>query len=213
MQFIIYGQPISKMRARTVKRGSYTQTYDPQTKEKNEVHLQLLAQAIDQGFRHPTQARYRVEFEFHMSTPKSLSQSAQKILLWTQYPAKKPDLDNLAKFYLDAANGALWTDDEQIVQASILKLYSEKPKTIIRVYVEKQIELDEKSREILSLFTPNEIDELAGMMLPWVGGINVNDKSAPLRMVYILSSIADAAGSKFAKIAKKYPAAWREDEE
>ena len=40
---------------------------------------------------------------------------------------RRPDLDNLAKAVLDAANGILWADDAQIVEMRLVKAYAEQP--------------------------------------------------------------------------------------
>ena len=53
--------------------------------------------------------------------PRPKGASARK----RPWPAVKPDLDNLAKGVLDAANGILWVDDAQIVQLSVEKQYGE----------------------------------------------------------------------------------------
>lgn len=38
-----------------------------------------------------------------------------------QYKRTKPDIDNLIKTVLDAANGHLWNDDNQIVEIRSFK--------------------------------------------------------------------------------------------
>ena len=43
-------------------------------------------------------------------------------------PAKKPDIDNIAKAVLDALNSVAYRDDTQIVELQIRKQYSEKPR-------------------------------------------------------------------------------------
>jgi Holliday junction resolvase RusA-like endonuclease len=55
------------------------------------------------------------------------------------YDKKKPDVDNLAKFVLDALTGLLYRDDEQVVKLSAIKLIdTEEPfggRTVITCYV------------------------------------------------------------------------------
>lgn len=48
-------------------------------------------------------------------------------------PAKKPDIDNIAKAVLDALNSVAYRDDTQIVELQIRKQYSEKPRLEIRM--------------------------------------------------------------------------------
>lgn len=41
------------------------------------------------------------------------------------YPTTRPDIDNLFKAFADAANGILWADDSQIIEALISKKYAD----------------------------------------------------------------------------------------
>lgn len=47
-------------------------------------------------------------------------------------PTVKPDADNLIKV-LDALNEVVWRDDKQIVHATIIKAYAERPRLTIAV--------------------------------------------------------------------------------
>ena len=47
---------------------------------------------------------------------------------------KKPDTTNLNKQMEDCLTGILWEDDCQVVSIKGKKLYSEEPRTHIRVY-------------------------------------------------------------------------------
>ena len=48
-------------------------------------------------------------------------------------PAKRPDLDNIYKLAIDACNGIAFRDDAQIVALAAFKLYSLKPRLVIRI--------------------------------------------------------------------------------
>lgn len=48
-------------------------------------------------------------------------------------PARKPDVDNIAKIIMDALNGLAWQDDKQVVRLSVCKIYGETAKTIVQV--------------------------------------------------------------------------------
>lgn len=48
-------------------------------------------------------------------------------------PTGKPDLDNICKLVLDAANEILWRDDSQIVKLDLCKAYGGKPGYILSV--------------------------------------------------------------------------------
>jgi Holliday junction resolvase RusA-like endonuclease len=62
-------------------------------------------------------------------TPKKKQDALDGFLM----PTSKPDLDNICKLVLDAANGILWHDDSQIVGLDLAKAYGEKPGYIISV--------------------------------------------------------------------------------
>jgi Holliday junction resolvase RusA-like endonuclease len=57
---------------------------------------------------------------------------------------KKPDLDNLAKFFLDCSNKLLFNDDSQICELRAKKIYSSKPGTLVRL-----IPLSDEKRNLL----------------------------------------------------------------
>lgn len=50
-----------------------------------------------------------------------------------KYKPTKPDIDNLIKTVLDAANNHLWNDDNQIVEIASFKRYGEEPKILMTV--------------------------------------------------------------------------------
>lgn len=45
----------------------------------------------------------------------------------------RPDLDNLIKYILDAANGLLWVDDSIICKLTAEKIYGKEDQIIIRI--------------------------------------------------------------------------------
>lgn len=67
----------------------------------------------------------KLTIEFHFLPPKSYSKAKlQKILNGQLMYTKKPDVDNLVKGVMDALNGTLYHDDNQVVMVSALKKYS-----------------------------------------------------------------------------------------
>src|SRR5690606_1838966 len=59
-----------------------------------------------------------VALEFHLPRPKSLP---KRVTLHT----KKPDVDKLARGTIDALNGVLIADDNQVVEVRARKVYAE----------------------------------------------------------------------------------------
>lgn len=58
--------------------------------------------------------------------PKSYTKKRiQNIRNGLEYPAKKPDVDNIVKIILDALNMIAYDDDSQVVELSIIKRWTE----------------------------------------------------------------------------------------
>lgn len=77
-----------------------------------------------------------LEFVAALPVPKSVSKQARAAMLsgW-DYPAKKPDLDNLAKQLKDAMTRMqFWNDDCQIVCLRADKIYAESGYWQVAVY-------------------------------------------------------------------------------
>lgn len=125
LTFEIPGVPVPLQRHRT----SGKRTYDP-SKEAKRNFAWLVKQRSVGLFPHAE--AIKVVVEYHMPIPKSYS--AKKRLNAIGAPhTKKPDLTNLAKFTEDALNHILWKDDAIIADLHVKKIYSEEPKTLIRL--------------------------------------------------------------------------------
>jgi Holliday junction resolvase RusA-like endonuclease len=59
-----------------------------------------------------------------MAKSKLKSQSAEAGVI---RPLTKPDVDNFAKV-IDALNGIVWPDDNQVVELTVEKFYSSRPR-------------------------------------------------------------------------------------
>ena len=46
----------------------------------------------------------------------------------------RPDVDNMGKLVMDAANGVLWHDDSQLVRVTLAKWYGPTPGTTVTLY-------------------------------------------------------------------------------
>jgi len=51
-----------------------------------------------------------------------------------ELPAKRPDLDNIVKLYMDAMNGLVFEDDSQIVSLYADKRYSTEEGVIVEIF-------------------------------------------------------------------------------
>ena len=73
-----------------------------------------------------------MKLEFVFTPPKSWS-NKKRLAMIGNYKPTKPDIDNLIKTVLDAANNHLWNDDNQIVEITSFKRYGEEPKILMTV--------------------------------------------------------------------------------
>lgn len=121
-----YEAPIGSPRPRFRNTGRYVQTYMPAsyTKHKDFIREQMPNVLLN--------GNLKVTLSFYFKVPKSWS-NRKKLLAIGQYKRTKPDIDNLIKTVLDAANDHLWKDDNQIVEIHSFKQYAEEPKIILEV--------------------------------------------------------------------------------
>ena len=130
----IPGAPVSKKRPRFFRRGNHVGTYNPQESEESKT-MWHIAQAVNG--QKPLGVPVEMHMTFFMPIPSSTPKSLQKQMELSPVPhTKKPDLDNLIKHVLDAANGVLFVDDRQIHSVTCRKIYSHEPKTRIVVLYE-----------------------------------------------------------------------------
>ncbi|MDU0422525.1 RusA family crossover junction endodeoxyribonuclease [Staphylococcus haemolyticus] len=121
-----YEAPIGSPRPRFSRRGSFIQTYMPASYTAHKRYIQ------DQLPKEMLNTQLKVSLYFYFKPPKSWSKN-QKLIAIGQYKRTKPDIDNLIKTVLDAANNHLWRDDNQIVEIHSFKQYAEEPKIILEV--------------------------------------------------------------------------------
>ena len=112
-------------------------TYDPSVKDKKE----FLKSVLNQLPKEPMTAPLIMRIKFNFKRPKShyTSKGELKVSAPKKH-TKKPDIDNLLKFVLDALNRTLYMDDAQVVSLAGRKLYADK----------EGIEIDIKEMEDLN---------------------------------------------------------------
>jgi hypothetical protein len=156
---------------------------------------------------------FSVEMEFYMQPPASLSAHQRNRLLWMRFPIVKPDIDNLVKFYLDAANDVLWPDDKKIVELKATKIYSEIPQTIITVTGQKLMAEDEKIQGILGVFSPDRYHEMLRdieLLAQMERVPNRSQQNKAADAAYIISRVADNYSADLNKVKKKYGGYWED---
>lgn len=125
LMYTVYGEPVGKGRPRFVRRGNFTQTYTPAKTKTYEDEIRYMARCA-MGASEPLETPVTVAIYIRVEIPKSFSKQKRKDALANIIkPTKKPDLDNIAKCFLDAMNGHVYLDDKQVVNLHVTKVYSE----------------------------------------------------------------------------------------
>lgn len=109
-------------------------TYTPASTKSYETTLKLVAKGA-MGGRAPLHVPVAIVVRAFFPVPDSWSKAKQDRALGGRvFPTGRPDADNILKS-IDALNGVVWVDDAQVVDARVIKLYSQKPRLEIAVGV------------------------------------------------------------------------------
>lgn len=119
-------KPMASPRPRFRNAGKFVQTYMPTSymKHKEFIRKQMPELNINDAIK------LTLLFEFPMN--KSWSKRLITKMIYA-FKKNKPDLDNLVKTFMDAANKKIWTDDALIVELHCAKRYAEVPKIKVKV--------------------------------------------------------------------------------
>ena len=133
LMYTVYGEPVGKGRPRFVRRGNFTQTYTPAKTKSYEDEIRMMAKAA-MGSTELLEAPVTVAIYIRVGIPTSFSKQKRKdALAGIIRPTKKPDIDNIAKCFLDAMNEIVYLDDKQVVNLHITKVYAETPAVEVMV--------------------------------------------------------------------------------
>ena len=124
IHFQVEGDPKGKGRPRFSRVGSFTKVYtDKQTLSYEAMISTFAKQAM--GASEPLRTPVSVFLHVRLPVPESYSKKRREACLsGTEKPCKKPDIDNIAKTYLDAMNGVIFKDDTQVIDLHVKKVYS-----------------------------------------------------------------------------------------
>lgn len=139
ISFLIPRKPIASPRPKISTYGGYPRAYFPKnyTVEK-EMIKDLFVNDFGMSFS-TYNGNVEVEIEFYLPLGKTFKgYNGRKATIATELYAtkphnQKPDLDNLAKTYLDALNEIAWEDDSHISKLSVSKHWSFTPKVIMNI--------------------------------------------------------------------------------
>lgn len=139
IHFTVSGNPQALKRHRTVTKGRggkplpFPMQYDPSKNDKADFLAKCMRYKPETPLEEPLSVILLFSFarpNSHFGTGRNsgiLKSSA------SAYHVKRPDLDNLVKFVLDALNGIFWKDDTYICRIETAKNYSEKPGVTIQI--------------------------------------------------------------------------------
>ena len=122
MTYKIAGDPVALQRPRVLRSGH---TYNPQAKEQEDARIQLRLQHRSSC---PHICPLAISITFYMEIPKSTSKKKRSTIVSSPH-SKRPDIDNLIKFVLDAANTIIFSDDSLVYSVTAQKIYDTIPRT------------------------------------------------------------------------------------
>ena len=133
LMYTVYGEPVGKGRPRFARRGKFVSTYTPQKTKSYEDEIRMMAKAA-MGASEPLETPVTVAIYIRVGIPTSFSKQKRKdAISGIIRPTKKPDLDNVAKCFLDSMNEIVYLDDKQVVNLHVTKVYAETPAVEVMV--------------------------------------------------------------------------------
>lgn len=127
--FTVHGEPVGKGRPRAFRAGKGIRMFTPaKTKsyESSVAEAGLIAMA--DAKLQPLIGAVSLTLAIWVGIPVSWSKKRKAAALaGDEYPAKKPDVDNVIKAICDGLNGIAWCDDAQVVDVIARKRYSAEP--------------------------------------------------------------------------------------
>jgi Holliday junction resolvase RusA-like endonuclease len=121
--------PVPKGRPRLSTINGHARAFTPTKTRRYEDLIRDKAGQIMEG-RTQLQGPTRVTIRAFMAMPQAMAKSKTKgpsAEAGVIRPLTKPDVDNFAKV-IDALNGIVWPDDNQVVELTVEKFYSFRPR-------------------------------------------------------------------------------------
>lgn len=132
IEIVIPGEVVAKGRPRFSRQGGAVRTHTPNKTLNYERVVKM--HALQQKPKELLVDAIEVDICIHRIPPKSWSNvRKEKAIAGQIKPVTKPDVDNYAKAILDALNGIVFKDDNQIVKLTVSKIYSPDPKAVVHI--------------------------------------------------------------------------------
>jgi Holliday junction resolvase RusA-like endonuclease len=122
MNFMVEGAPVGKGRPKFARRGNFVSTYTPVKTRNYEETIKIAAKKAmtEKPISTPVAVFVYIVVPLLASFTKKRRANC---LAGIEKPTKKPDIDNIAKCFLDAMNGIVYLDDTQVVSLHVTKVY------------------------------------------------------------------------------------------
>ena len=123
LTYMVEGNPVGKGRPKFARRGNFVSTYTP---AKTRDYEDLIKDAAKQAMGSNELLETPVTVAIYLTVPIPASYSKRRTeacLSGSERPIKKPDIDNVAKCFLDAMNEIVYKDDTQVLTLHITKVY------------------------------------------------------------------------------------------
>lgn len=139
LKFEVPGEPVAKGRPKFARIGAGVRAYTPKATEKAEGNVRLFAYQAMAG-RAPFDGPLALEMWAYRSKgmPRPGKTGPGKELLAMLEgriaPTTKPDGDNYLKMVSDACNGVVYVDDALLVDTTIRRRYSDRPRLEVTLY-------------------------------------------------------------------------------
>lgn len=126
LSFTVPGEVRGKGRPRFGRsRAGHAIAYTDAKTASYENLVRMAAAAALKG-RGPLEGPLALHLRARLVPPPSVSRKARTAMLdGRTFPAKRPDLDNILKAFMDGCNGVAFDDDCQIVQVFATKFYAD----------------------------------------------------------------------------------------
>ena len=130
-EFEVPGEIVGKERPRV---NMYTgRVYTPNKTKDYEFLVQQYVKIKYPNYK-MLEGRISIDIIAYLKIPKSTNKSKTQEMLENKIsPTKKPDVDNIAKSILDAMNGFVFKDDNQVSKISVEKRFALEEKAVITV--------------------------------------------------------------------------------
>ena len=134
ISFEVPGEPVAKERPRTNMATGVV--YTPDKTKNYEETVKWCYQMAAHGARFPDDEPLSMLVVAYRPIPKSANAKKKSLMrAGAQRPITTPDWDNVGKIVSDALNGIAYRDDAQIVDARVVKRYSDNPMVKVSVWL------------------------------------------------------------------------------